>query len=90
VQSLLNAIVDLRTGTPFTVILNSDVANAGGLDSQRANYVHAERTTCSRQTVLTQVGSTRNSCLDATVYAIPAAYTYGNAHRNASKKLSKN
>ena len=79
-----NAIVDLRTGTPFNVILSSDVANAGGLGSQRPNFVHTEHTTCGRQTILSQVGTTRASCLDASAYSIPALYTYGNAHRNDS------
>lgn len=79
-----NAIVDIRTGTPFNVILSSDVANAGGLGSQRPNFVHVEHTTCSRQTILSQVGTTRASCLDASAYSIPALYTYGNVHRNAS------
>jgi hypothetical protein len=77
-----NAIVDLRTGTPFNVSLSSDVANAGGLGTQRPNFVHVEHTTCGRQTVT--VGGNRVSCLDATAYAIPANFTYGNAHRNAT------
>jgi hypothetical protein len=76
----VNAIVDLRTGTPFTVGLSSDVANAGNLGTQRPNYVHAERTTCSRQTVIN--GGTHASCLDVTAYANPANFTYGNVHRN--------
>ncbi|QHN03222.1 TonB-dependent receptor [Granulicella sp. WH15] len=78
----VNAIVDLRTGTPINVSLGSDVANAGNIGTQRPNYVHAERTTCSRQTVLS--GGTHASCLDASAYAIPANFTYGNARRNAT------
>jgi hypothetical protein len=74
--------VDLRTGTPFDVSLSSDVANAGNLGTQRPNFVHEERTTCSRQTAT--VGGNRTSCLDATAYATPANFTYGNAHRNAT------
>ena len=78
----VNAIVDLRTGTPFNVGLSSDVANAGGIGTQRPNFVHVEHTTCSRQTVIS--GGTHASCLDASAYATPANFTYGNAHRNAT------
>ena len=77
-----NAIVDLRSGLPVNVTLSGDVANAGGLGAQRPNLVHVPHNTCSRQTILNQVGSTRASCLDATAYASPANFTYGNAHRN--------
>jgi hypothetical protein len=77
-----NAIVDLRTGTPLNIILGTDIANAGGIGSQRPNFVHAEHTTCSRGTILSQVGLVRASCLDASAYIPPAPYTYGNVHRN--------
>jgi hypothetical protein len=78
----VNAIVDLRTGTPLNIGLNADVANAGGLGTQRPNFVHVERTTCSRQTVI--AGGLRAICLDATAYSTPASFTYGNVHRNAT------
>jgi hypothetical protein len=77
-----NVIVDLRTGTPLNIGLSADVANAGGLGTQRPNFVHTETTTCSRQTVI--AGGLHASCLDATAYATPANFTYGNVHRNAT------
>jgi hypothetical protein len=77
-----NAIVDLRTGTPLNLILGTDIANAGGIGSQRPNFVHVAHTTCSRGTILSQVGTVRASCLDASAYSTPARYTYGNLHRN--------
>jgi hypothetical protein len=80
----VNAIVDLRTGIPIPISISSDVANAGGLGTQRPNFVHIERTTCSRQTIINQVGTARASCLDATGYATPANFTYGNVHRNST------
>jgi hypothetical protein len=79
-----NAIVDLRSGTPLNVTINSNLANVGGVGgAQRPNYVHDSKVTCSRATVTGPGGSTRNSCIDATAYANPAAGTFGNLHRDA-------
>ncbi|QNI37971.1 TonB-dependent receptor [Edaphobacter albus] len=78
-----NAIVDLRTGAPLNVTLNTNIANVGGVGSpQRPNFAHQGKTTCSRQTVTGSGGSVRNSCIDATAYVNPAAGTFGNLHRN--------
>lgn len=74
-----NAIVTLQTGMPFNVALSSDVANVG-IGTQRPNYVKPGVSTCSRNTVIN--GGTSASCLDATAYSTPAAYTFGNLHRN--------
>ncbi|WP_035359550.1 TonB-dependent receptor [Edaphobacter aggregans] len=79
-----NAIVDLRTGTPLNITINSNLANVGGVGgSQRPNYVHESHVTCSRATVTGSGGSTRNSCIDATAYANPAPGTFGNLQRDA-------
>jgi hypothetical protein len=78
-----NAIVDLRTGTPVNVTLNSDFAHVGAGGPQRPNFVHVGHSTCSRATVTGPGGSTKNSCLDATAYANPANGTFGNLHHNA-------
>ena len=79
-----NAIVDLRSGTPLNVTINSNLANVGGVGgSQRPNFVHESHVTCSRATVTGSGGSTRNSCIDATAYANPTAGTFGNLQRNA-------
>jgi len=74
-----NAIVTIQGGMPFNVGISSDLANAGNLGTQRPNYVHAGKNTCSRNTV---ISGTTQSCIDTTAYALPALYTYGNVHRN--------
>ncbi|HEY1741825.1 MAG TPA: TonB-dependent receptor [Granulicella sp.] len=74
----LNGIVDLETGQPFNVSFSQDIANTGIVNApQRPNYVHVGRSTCSRSSAIEQT-----SCIDATAYALPAQYTYGNLHRN--------
>ncbi len=79
-----NAIVDLRTGTALNITINSDRANIGNIGgTQRPNWVHGGKVTCSRATVTGSGGSQANSCIDATAYALPAAGTFGNLHRNA-------
>ncbi|MCU1226857.1 MAG: carboxypeptidase regulatory-like protein [Edaphobacter sp.] len=74
-----NMILTLQTGMPFNVGLSSDVANVG-IGTQRPNYVKAGSNTCSRDTVIK--GGTSASCIDSSAYAMPAAYTFGNVHRN--------
>ncbi|MBS1822842.1 MAG: TonB-dependent receptor [Acidobacteria bacterium] len=79
-----NAIVDLRSGAPLNISINSNQANVGGVGaSQRPMYVHEAHVTCSRATVTGPGGSTKNSCIDATAYATPAAGTFGNVRRNS-------
>jgi hypothetical protein len=79
-----NAIVDLRAGQPLNVSISANQANVGGVGgNQRPNFVHESRVTCSRATVTGPGGSNKNSCIDATAYANPAAGTFGNLARNA-------
>jgi len=75
-----NAIVFLQTGMPFNVGLPSDVAFTGTSGIERPNYVKAGSNTCTAGFVVRN--GTSASCIDATAYATPAAYTYGNLHRN--------
>ncbi len=74
-----NTIVILQSGMPINVAITNDQANVGGIGTQRPNYVHAPRSICSRSTYTSH---TNQSCLDATAYALPAPYTFGNSHRN--------
>lgn len=74
-----NMILTLQTGIPFNVGLSSDVANVG-VGTQRPNYVKAGSNSCSRDTVVK--GGTSASCIDSSAYSTPAAYTFGNVHRN--------
>jgi hypothetical protein len=79
----VNAIVDLRSGSPMNITLNSDFAHIGQVGaSQRPVFVHIGQDTCSRATVTGIGGSQKNSCLDATAYANPTNGTFGNLHRN--------
>jgi hypothetical protein len=83
-----NGIVTVQTGAPFNVSFggtdwaNVDVPQSGGAP-QRPNYVHAPKQTCSKDSLLQEAyGQNTVSCVDASAYAAPARYTYGNVHRN--------
>jgi hypothetical protein len=75
-----NAIVFLQTGMPFNVGLSSDVAFTGTSGIQRPNYVKPGSNKCTADFVVQN--GTSASCIDATAYAQPANFTYGNLHRN--------
>lgn len=75
-----NMILTLQTGMPFNVGLASDVANTGTNGIQRPNFVKTGTNTCTADFVVRN--GTSASCIDSTAYAVPAAYTYGNVHRN--------
>lgn len=74
-----NTIVTLQSGMPFNVAITDDRANVGGIGTQRPNYVHAPRNTCSRSSY---ISGAKISCIDVTAYSLPALYTFGNIHRN--------
>ncbi len=73
----VNTIVILQGGQPFNIGLTNDQANVGGIGTQRPNFVHAPRLTCGKSFYIS-----KTSCIDATAYALPALYTFGNSHRN--------
>ncbi len=72
-----NTIVTLQSGMPINVSIANDQANVGGIGTQRPNFVHTPSITCTKANIIS-----RASCIDATAYALPAAYTFGNSHRN--------
>nr|WP_255550811.1 TonB-dependent receptor [Granulicella sp. dw_53] len=75
-----NSIVTLQTGLPINVTIATDIANAGNVGGpQRPNFVHIAHMSCDRDAV---VARGNKGCLDATAYAQPSAFTYGNLHRN--------
>ena len=78
-----NAIVFLQTGMPFNVALSGDNANVGPIGTQRPNYVKAGSNTCTAGFVVRN--GTGANCIDASAYAIPAQFTFGNLHRNDQK-----
>lgn len=75
-----NTIVTLQTGIPVNVYLNPDWANISQPNGtiQRPDFVHISRSNCSSNTHIQS-----SMCLDATAYALPQQYTFGNAQRNA-------
>lgn len=75
-----NTIVTLQSGLPFNVGITNDQANVGGVGTQRPNFVHPGRSTCSRAS--RTIGGNATSCIDVTAYALPAYGTFGNLHRN--------
>ena len=83
-----NGIVTVQTGAPFNVSFggtdwtNVDVPQSGGAP-QRPNYVHAPHQSCSKDSLLQEAyGKNTVSCVDASAYAAPTRFTYGNVHRN--------
>lgn len=77
-----NTIVTLQSGMPFNVSIAENQANVGGIGTQRPNYVHAPKSTCSRYTRINGATTSAKSCIDLTAYSLPSLYTFGNIHRN--------
>ena len=76
-----NGIVTLQSGIPFNVSISNDQANVGGIGTQRPNAVKpGNARSCGRGA---RISGT--ACIDTTAYALPAAYTFGNLHRNDLK-----
>ncbi len=76
-----NGIITFQSGMPMNVTLATDVANIGtsGVGPQRPSFVHIAKANCSRGSYIRG----NASCIDASAYAQPAAFTFGNVHRNA-------
>jgi hypothetical protein len=70
----LNGITTLQGGLPFNVTIPGDVANNGISGIQRPNVLGHPYATCGS-------GNLRN-CITASVFALPALYTFGDAERN--------
>jgi hypothetical protein len=69
----VNGIFTAQTGIPFNVILPTDVASIGR-PNQRPDLVGKPNADCGSGHVI--------HCIDATAYATPAAFTFGNEGRN--------
>jgi len=70
----VNGITTLQSGRPFNVSISTDTANTSARGTYRPDLVHAPSSNCGD-------GHLTN-CIDATAFAMPALYTYGNAGRN--------
>lgn len=71
----VSGIVTLGTGQPFTVTLQPDVLNIGGLDTNRPDVVGNPKP-ASGQRSLTH-------WLNSSAFATPAMYTFGNETKNS-------
>jgi hypothetical protein len=72
-------VTTLQSGTPVNVTIAADVANIGISGQQRPNLIGAIPTlNCQTE------ASTKNqiNCFDPSAFAMPAAFTFGNAPRN--------
>ena len=75
----IGGVTTVQSGTPINVTLNGDPANIGISNLQRPNLVGAvpslncQPLANSRELV---------SCFDASAFALPAAFSFGNAPRN--------
>jgi hypothetical protein len=81
----VGGITMLESGRPFGVTIQGDRANTG-IGSQRPDLVGAIPTVSCRPN---PTGPGLVDCIDATVFATPALYTYGNAPRNLLRGLSR-
>jgi hypothetical protein len=73
-------VTTVQSGTPVNVTIAADVANIGISGLQRPNLVGSiPSLNC------TEDAATKNqiNCFDATAFAMPAQYTFGNLTRNA-------
>jgi hypothetical protein len=72
-------VTTVQSGTPVNVTIGGDVANIGITGLQRPNLVGSvPELNCQTE------ASTRNeiNCFDASAFAMPAAFTFGDASRN--------
>jgi hypothetical protein len=64
----------LQSGTPINFSISNDQANTAPQGTQRPDLVHTPTLDCGDGRL--------THCIDATAFALPALYTYGNAGRN--------
>jgi hypothetical protein len=69
----INDITTLQSGQPFNITIPGDTANIGR-GNQRPNVVGTPSADCN--------SSHLTGCIDATAFAMPTAFTFGNARRN--------
>ena len=63
----------IQSGIPVNVIISTDRANTGS-PNQRPDLVGTPSANCGKGHLV--------NCIDATAYALPAQFTFGNAPRN--------
>jgi hypothetical protein len=86
----VSAIVNIQSGMPFTVSMNSNT-QAAGVDqgTERPSWVHPGRASCNLKNAYSGLSQTTTSCIDesayttAVNYSIPGKVGYGNIHRDS-------
>ncbi|WP_321471193.1 carboxypeptidase regulatory-like domain-containing protein [uncultured Paludibaculum sp.] len=76
----LNGIVTLRSGQPYTLTVNGDIANTGNTNYMRPNVVgdwHVDN-------------PNPNQWFDQSAFAAPSQYTFGNMGRNVLRTDGRN
>ncbi len=81
----VGGITTLESGRPFGVTIQGDRANTG-IGNQRPDLIGRIPTVSCRPD---PTGPGLVDCIDATAFATPALYTYGNAPRNLLRGLSR-
>jgi hypothetical protein len=71
---MLNGILQLHSGNPYTVTASNSVLNNGGYNQERADIVSGQSATSG--------GGNINEWFNTNAFAIPAPYTYGNEKPN--------
>jgi Carboxypeptidase regulatory-like domain/TonB dependent receptor len=71
-----SGIITAQSGFPYSITLPNDQANSGRAN-QRPDLVGAVHSNCGSSNLV--------SCIDATAYAVPAQYTFGNLGRNTMR-----
>lgn len=66
-------VTTIQSGTPINVTIGTDRANTGS-PNQRPDLVGTASADCGKGRLV--------GCIDATAYALPAQFTFGNAPRN--------
>jgi hypothetical protein len=80
----VSGVTTLESGTPVNVTISQDVANTGS-GGQRPNLVGAlPELNCQSNTggATQQLQRRLINCFDASAFAMPTAFTFGNAGRN--------
>jgi hypothetical protein len=82
---VLACVTTIQSGTPVNVTFGSDRANIGITGLQRPNLVGSvPKLNCQPNTAGTTEIARREqiNCFDASAFALPAQFTFGNAPRN--------
>ncbi len=77
----ISGITTFESGRPVNVTISGDRANTS-TTNQRPNLVGTPKASCS--------GSNLTNCIDASAFALPALYTYGDAPRNPVRGPGRN